>query len=494
MNLPFLFGVLSAWAVAQVGLGLFFVLAHVFSRREPEYLPFAMLCFVLAVTTTGLAWAHAIRIPEDWILPATLTHAGAIASGAVNLHFVMRYAGVAQAGRFALGIYGLGLLEGLVLLAGGWWTPGSLIVRHGMLFDTELVHVSAQPTLLGIAGYAVSIGALLASQVLLIRAYRAGKREALFACIGGGFVVLVAANDILLVTGRVANTVYLLPHGFMMYAAGFATTLLFRYRVAAGELAQVESTLRETTEELRQSHVELRVLQDELIRKQQLAAVGELAAAIAHEVRNPLAIIVNAIASLRRRGIREEDRQMLLGIVDEETARLNRLVSDLLRYARPVNVNRANVVLSELAQRTQSVARDHPVNVVVEPEAPAQIPADANLLTIALDNLVENACSAVAAGAGVEIVVGSGELDGAPCARLQVRDDGHGMDRDVLGRAMDPFFTTRPSGTGLGLPIVQRIAEAHGGRLELDSEPGRGTTVTMLLPLDEDAHSASRSA
>jgi two-component system sensor histidine kinase HydH len=74
-----------------------------------------------------------------------------------------------------------------------------------------------------------------------------------------------------------------------------------------------------------------------------------------------------------------------------------------------------------------------------------------------------------------------------PAARIEVRDHGHGMEPDVLERALNPFFTTRPSGTGLGLPIVQRITEAHGGKLTLESEAGRGTTARVILPVEEPA-------
>jgi signal transduction histidine kinase len=484
MDMPFLFGVLGAWAVAQIGMGILFVLAHALAERQNVFLLFGVLCFALAVTSSGIAWGHAIQLPEEWQRPATLTHAGAIVAAALNLHFVLRFGGVARAGRIAFVAYALAGAAEMVLWSGNWWVSGALSVREGAFFGSTIRHVTARPTALGLAGYAIAASELVLSQVLLFRSYLAGKREAIYSCIGAVFIVAAMVNDIALVTGNADDTVYMTPHAFMLYAAGVAITLFFRHRVAAGELAQVETTLRETTEELRHSHAELKVLQDELVRKRELAAVGELAAAIAHEVRNPLAIIVNALASLRRAGIREEDRQMLLGIVDEETARLNRLVDDLLRFARPVNVQRANVVLSELAQRSQAVAREHDVSVAVEQDAPAQVPGDANLLRIALDNLVDNACHALSAGSGVEIVLGKGELEGVPAARIEVRDQGHGMGPDVLERALDPFFTTRPSGTGLGLPIVQRITEAHGGKLRLDSEIGRGTTATLLLPLE----------
>ena len=136
--------------------------------------------------------------------------------------------------------------------------------------------------------------------------------------------------------------------------------MLLRYRVGKDKLEEAARSLREKTEELRHSYAELRLVQNELVSKKQLAAVGELAAAIAHEVRNPLAVIVNAVAGLRRSAVRDEDRTMLLRIVDEEAARLNRLVTDLLRFARPVSVKRSPVSLLELATlRSSAMARRH---------------------------------------------------------------------------------------------------------------------------------------
>ena len=239
------------------------------------------------------------------------------------------------------------------------------------------------------------------------------------------------------------------------------------------------------TDELRSSHAELRVVQSELVTKNQLAAVGELAAAIAHEVRNPLAVIVNAVAGLRRAPGSEEDRGILLSIVDEEAARLNRLVTDLLRFARPVNVKRSPVSLLELANRSRSQATDgHEIVVTIADDPAIQtVWVDPSLFRLVFDNLVQNACQAMKGGGRVDITVTRGNLGMTPAVSIRIKDHGHGMEPEVRERALDPFFTTRPSGTGLGLPIVQRILEAHGGELLIDSQEREGTSVTLNLPL-----------
>jgi len=108
---------------------------------------------------------------------------------------------------------------------------------------------------------------------------------------------------------------------------------------------------------------------------------------------------------------------------------------------------------------------------------------DPSLFRLVFDNLVQNACQSMRGGGRVDILVTRSKMHSGPAVSIQIKDHGHGMETEVRERALDPFFTTRPSGTGLGLPIVQRIVEAHGGEIEIESEEGEGTSVTLLLPL-----------
>jgi len=499
MTTPFLCGMLVAWAIAQVLLGMFFALAYAVRRREVEYLLFGLLCFAIAVTTSGAAWGHNIATPEEFLSTSAVAHAGAIAASALNLHFVMRYAELKAAPRVALTLYASVTFFELMNAFGLWWQEGTLSTSHATLLDIRITHMAAQPSPFAVAFYAVAAIELVISIVLLFNVYRSGKREALVSLIGGLIVSLAVINDVLLISGVLSRTMYLVPHAFLAYAFSVAATLLVRYRAAAGQLEQTTWSLREATEELRQSHDELREIQDELSTKQQLATVGELAAAIAHEVRNPLAVIVNAIAGLRRGGMGDDDRKMLLDIVDEEAARLNRLVTDLLRFARPVTVRRSAVSLVELAHRAESLAREGQtvqVSIADDPEVKT-VWVDPGLFRLVFDNLVENACQSMPGGGTVSIEITRAALDERAFVRVDIKDVGQGMEPEVLERATDPFFTTRPSGTGLGLPIVQRIIEAHGGEIEIDSEPGAGTCVSLLIPMGEpelsDRPASSRS-
>jgi signal transduction histidine kinase len=488
MTGAFLCGMFATWAIAQVLVGLFFVLAYARGRRETEYLLFGLLCFALALGTTGIAWSYVTTDRETWLVASRLTHAGAIAATALNLHFAMLYSMVQGGNRVAIVAYALAAGYELLNALGLWWNLETLTSHTSVIFGTPIVYFAGQPSPLAATCYGVATLELLASVGLLIRAYRSGKREALSSVIGAATVGAAAIHDILLVSNKISS-VYLVPHASSAYALGVASTLLIRYRATAGQLELTASSLRVATEELRHSHDELRQIQDELSTKQQLATVGELAAAIAHEVRNPLAIIVNAVAGLRRLGMSEDDRKMLLDIVDEEAARLNRLVTDLLRFARPVTVRRSAVSLVELAHRAESLAREgHIVKVLIGNDPDVRtVWVDPGLFRLVFDNLVENALQSMPGGGTVTIEIKRGELDGVSCVRVEIRDQGQGMEPEVLERATDPFFTTRPSGTGLGLPIVQRIIEAHGGDIDIESEPGDGTSVILLIPMGEPA-------
>jgi signal transduction histidine kinase len=235
---------------------------------------------------------------------------------------------------------------------------------------------------------------------------------------------------------------------------------------------------------------ELQATQERLVRKEQLAAVGELSAVIAHEVRNPLAIIKNAVSGLRREGLAAQDRRTLLDILDEETDRLNRLVHDLLAYARPVVPRGRSLPVRELLRRSVERARggvthDEVVHVVYELcDELDSVYGDPELLRHALVNVMENAMQAMSGGGTLTIRTEPAVFRSRTALALSFIDTGEGMDTLVRAKARDPFFTTRPSGTGLGLAIVERVVRNHGGEVSIDSRHGEGTTITFLLPVD----------
>ncbi len=422
-----------------------------------------------------------------------VAHLGAIVATGLNLHFALRYVGVEKS-RFVFAIYGVALVYIGVNLSHSWWVGNEVRVVESSLVGPPIAHFTATPSAAAVSFYVVGVLEVAIANALFLRAYLAGKREAATA-FGGGIVVLATTvNDVLLISGQLESE-FLIPHGFLIYGFAVASTLLFRYQLTAGQLESSVDNLHQRTRELRTSYAELELVQDELVKKEQLAAVGELAAMIAHEVRNPLAVIMNAIAGLRRSGVSETDRETLLSIVDEETARLNRLVTDLLRFARPVSVKRSNISISELVTRATSANRGADVRVEIESDSEIrEVSADPGLMRLVLDNLIANACQAMPDGGTVRVSIGREQIEDVDHVRVDIQDSGPGMEDDVLTRAIDPFFTTRPSGTGLGLPIVERIIEAHGGTMRIQSESGAGTTVSLLWPLERPTAPSLQSA
>lgn len=272
---------------------------------------------------------------------------------------------------------------------------------------------------------------------------------------------------------------------------GVAALLVVRHRKLVVELETQRQALVARNRELAAAGDELARASDALsstqallARNEQLAAVGELAAMVAHEVRNPLAIISNAVSGLRKVEISQEDRTTLLDILKEETARLENLVSDLLHYARPLRVVRVPIHMHEVMDRVLARLRTS-LGCDVVLEAPSDndvLYGDGDLLRMVFDNLVDNALQAMHHQGRVIVRMKRDTRDGIPGTTIDVIDTGDGMDTAVRHRAKDPFFTTRPTGTGLGLVIVERIVTAHGGQFGFTSAAGEGTTATIFLP------------
>lgn len=222
-----------------------------------------------------------------------------------------------------------------------------------------------------------------------------------------------------------------------------------------------------------------------------LAIVGELAASIAHEVKNPLAGISGAMQVIRSSlDARHPHRE----IIDEAMLQIDRLdaaVEDLLVYARPKAPNRTQIDLAGLVRRVMVILREEPafrgIHVELAPYSNGiEIEADEAQIQQVLMNIMINAAHACEEEGRIDCRINPNG-DGA---RIEIEDNGIGVAHEIRERVWEPFFTTRAKGTGLGLAICKRIVEAHGGTIRLDSEPGVGTCVMIDLP----AHSKGDSA
>jgi two-component system sensor histidine kinase HydH len=233
---------------------------------------------------------------------------------------------------------------------------------------------------------------------------------------------------------------------------------------------------------------ELQHLRNEVERSKRLAAVGSLAAGVAHEIRNPLSSIKGFATYFRQRYGGVPDDVKVADIMIQEVDRLNRVITELLEFSRPMALKRKETDLAGLAKQVLSTidAQAREKEITVKADLPSEIPAinvDPDRMTQVFLNLFLNAFAAMDRG-GI-LSVGIARQD-ERTLRVSVSDTGTGIRKEDLGRVFDPYFTTKPAGTGLGLAIVHRIVEAHGGEIRLESEPGKGTTFTIFLPVGRE--------
>jgi signal transduction histidine kinase len=240
-------------------------------------------------------------------------------------------------------------------------------------------------------------------------------------------------------------------------------------------------------EDLQRSYRQLMDAQEGLIRSGRMAALGQLSATLAHEIRNPLATIFSALSQIRKHANPDDVLTTLLDIAEEEAARLNNMVSGLLDFARPrrpvFEDSRPLQIARDVAQGlTESDSLPEGVELLIDPGSDdPRVRLDPDLLHKAISHLVANAIRAVADDGG-RITIRVARPSGADQrALITIADDGPGIADDLLPKVFDPFFSTYPSGTGLGLPTVKRIAEDHGGALSLESKPGTGTQARLLI-------------
>jgi signal transduction histidine kinase len=497
MHTEFLAGVVFAWVIAYIGIGVGFCAAFLIHRREPEHLLFGLHALALALYATGQTLVYTQGNDADARFAITIEVAGAILANALVVHFALLFARVKNHLQYVRPVYGLAIgLEvanacGLLLKV---TDPRPLPVRLGPLL---VDHLRVQALPLGAILCLGGIGTSLMALALLLRAVLGGRRDGIVPVIGCACMTATTIHDALLALG-VGGGTWLSAFGSSAFVFSFTGTFLIRSSILSRELTDQSQELKRRSGELMVSYEELREAQRELMRREQLAAVGELAAVIAHEVRNPLAIISNAVAGLRRPDLAHDDRDTLLTILKEESSRLNRLVGDLLRFARPVNVQRQLISLRDVIERTiasTALRETLPVRVTEDGEVHG-IWGDPGLLRQVFENLVDNAVQAMGgviqegstppssrSSARLTIAIRGGRRESVDGVHVDVADTGEGMDAHVRLRAKDPFFTTRPSGTGLGLAIVDRIIEAHDGELTIASRPGQGTTISVFLPI-----------
>ena len=232
-----------------------------------------------------------------------------------------------------------------------------------------------------------------------------------------------------------------------------------------------------------------KALKSEVERSHRLATVGQLAAGVAHEVRNPLSSIKGFATYFKERYKDNPEDQEISNIMINEVDRLNRVVSHLLEFARPVSLTCRRILLKpfiedslKLVERKAAEARIQ-IQISMDPEASSAV-MDPDKINQVLLNLYLNAIDAMESGGSLDVAVKNPQ--GRDGVEIKVSDSGVGVDKKNLSHIFDPYFTTKSSGTGLGLAISHNIIQAHKGEINIESMADAGTTITIFLPSGKD--------
>jgi two-component system, NtrC family, sensor histidine kinase HydH len=231
---------------------------------------------------------------------------------------------------------------------------------------------------------------------------------------------------------------------------------------------------------------EVRRLQDEIRRKEKLAAIGGLAAGVAHEIRNPLSSIKGIASYFKNKFDKNSSDEEMAGVMIKEVDRLNRVISELLEFARPTELRLKSTDINSLIEHSvrliekEASAKDIEIKSDLSPQPlPAQI--DSDRFSQCLLNLYLNSMQAMEKGGQLSI---KDSLTHDNLIEIEIRDSGQGIQAENLSKIFDPYFTTKTKGTGLGLAIVHKIVEAHNGSIRVRSVPGQGTTFIISMPAE----------
>lgn len=251
------------------------------------------------------------------------------------------------------------------------------------------------------------------------------------------------------------------------------------------DVGQLGQQFNEMIRQLEENRAEIeRLHQREMARAEHLATIGELAAGLAHEIRNPLAGIAGVVEVMGRELPPESSSRAVLPEVHSEIQHIQAILNDLLVYARPrppeFHPADLNATVEQAVFLARQQVRTKPIEITLEPEKrlPGILHDPVQVQQVIL-NLLLNGIQAISNQGKIEVAL----RQEREYAVVRIRDNGKGISRESLPRIFKPFFTTRKEGTGLGLPLARGIVESHKGRIEVTSEPGRGAQFEVWLPI-----------
>jgi len=283
----------------------------------------------------------------------------------------------------------------------------------------------------------------------------------------------------------VAAVVYFTMAGLLTYFfAKSERDQRLQYQALATTLAKTNAKLRETQTQLTDRLAEVTMMEERVQQVSQMAALGELAGQLAHEVRNPLGIIRGAAQMLAAR-VSDPSTSRHINVLIEEADRLNKAVEGVLRLGTPLRMKLTRLDLVELLEGIVQVssASSVPIGSSVKLKVPSEslwVRGDRDLLHQAFTNLVRNAFQAMPAGGTVTITAESASNEDQVVT--SIADTGSGLSEEDVSRLGEPFFSKRPGGVGLGFSLARRVVLEHGGSVTVESIKGKGTTVHIHLP------------
>ena len=310
---------------------------------------------------------------------------------------------------------------------------------------------------------------------------RGRSKELLFASLGFGAAALVTALLAWFVTVEINGGVNAVTRRLALLEQDLSQVAHTEERPQLAEFEKVMAGVDAMAASLRSRIVNERNLEDQLRHKERLSSLGQFAAGVAHELRNPLATI-RLRAQMSQQAASEGLLARNSNVILEEVDRLDAMIGRLLYFSRPISLDLQRLDLSELCSSVIDSWKERApqqVRLLCHSEEGIEVVADRGRLLQVLDNVVENAIQASKAKSGEVVITATRRTDSV---QIDVSDNGVGFDAAALKHAFDPFFTTKDSGTGLGLSIAFELVRAHGGELRVASRSPSGAVVSIVLP------------